>query len=285
MSEVEAPRPEAEAEAAAPSGFGRRLATERAKLGLSIDEIAARLRLHPKQVQAIESEALPALPAPFLRGFVRNYAKEVRLDPAPLVAELNALLGPQNGEPQQTTVRSTPAEPVSTREHGSRRFVLVGVLVALAILAVVGGLSTRGDNRQLASTTTNAKAGPAVATPAAAAVVEQKTQPVAPPPAEPVAPLAAATAAPKATSTPIAATNESLRLSFREQSWVEVTQADGRVLLSQVNERGTEQRIDGKAPMRLVIGNASAVSLDYKGKPIDLKSVTNADNVARITLN
>jgi cytoskeleton protein RodZ len=64
-----------------------------------------------------------------------------------------------------------------------------------------------------------------------------------------------------------------------------VTQSDGRVLLSQINEPGTEQRVDGKAPMRLVIGNASGVSVDYKGKPIDLKSVTNADNVARITLN
>jgi hypothetical protein len=34
-----------------------------------------------------------------------------------------------------------------------------------------------------------------------------------------------------------------------------------------------------------VIGNASAVVLDYKGKSIDLKPVTSGDNVARITLN
>jgi len=76
-----------------------------------------------------------------------------------------------------------------------------------------------------------------------------------------------------------------VRLSFRDQSWVQVTQADGRILHSQINEAGTEQRIEGKTPLRLVIGNAAGVSVDYKGKTIDLKPVTSADNVARITLN
>jgi len=64
-----------------------------------------------------------------------------------------------------------------------------------------------------------------------------------------------------------------------------VTQADGRVILSQINEAGTEQRVEGKPPLRVVIGNASGVSIDYKGKPVDLKAATTPDNVARITLN
>ncbi len=74
-------------------------------------------------------------------------------------------------------------------------------------------------------------------------------------------------------------------MSFREQAWVEVTQSDGRILQSQINPAGSEQRIDGKAPLKLVVGNASAVSIEYKGKAIDLKPATSPDNVARITLN
>src|SRR5262249_41619272 len=132
--------------------------------GLSIDEVAARLRLHPKQVQAIESETLPALPAPFLRGFVRNYAKELRLDPGPLVAELNARLGPQPGEPQRGAAGSSPAGRSGPSDHGSRRFVVGGVLIVLVGLAVVGGLATRTDGKR-------AEVVPAPAKPAAAGSV------------------------------------------------------------------------------------------------------------------
>ncbi len=75
--------------------FGRRLAAERQRLGLSLGELASRLRLHPKQVAAIEAENLDALPGgTFLRGFVRNYAKELKLDPAPLLDDLQRRSAP-----------------------------------------------------------------------------------------------------------------------------------------------------------------------------------------------
>lgn len=281
MSELDSPGGAAEPEVTV-SGFGRRLAAEREKRGLSIDDIAARLRLHPKQVQAIENEALPPLPAPFLRGFVRNYAKELRLDPNPLVAELNARLGPQAGEPERRTPVGTGPGIASPSEHGSRRAVLIGVVAVLVGLAVLGTLATRSDDRRADAAADAAKrATPAAPPPAAAlpATDAPKAETAQPPQAEqaPPPPAAVVPAAPPPA--------DGVRLSFREQAWVEVTQSDGRVLLSQLNEPGTEQRIDAKGPLRVVVGNASAVSLDYKGKPVDLKSATNADNVARLTLN
>jgi len=276
MNEIEAPRQETHADAAPLPGFGRRLAAERARLGLSVNEIAARLRLHPKQVQAIENEVLPALPAPFLRGFVRNYAKELRLDPAPLVAELNARLGPQAGELQRFATGGSGSGSAAPSGHGSRRVVVTGVLVVLVGLALVGGLATRGEKRR-AEAAAESKSVAAVTPPSP--VVAQKVEPAPPPPTE-------ANASPAGTlmpAPPVAAI--AVHLSFREQSWVEVTQADGRIVHAQVNEPGTEQRIEGKAPLRVVIGNAPAVSLEYNGKAIDLKAVTGADNVARISLN
>jgi len=281
MTEVEAARPAVAAEVAELPGtsFGRRLADARVKLGLSIEDVAARLRLHPKQVQAIENEVLPALPAPFLRGFVRNYAKELRLDSAPLIAELNARLGPQAGAPLRAESGSSALGRAVRGDLSSRRIVVVGVLVALVALAVVGGLATRGDQRGAES----------AAQPAAPVVA---AAPVLPPPAEEKKPEAlpspqpeAMPPAPPAVVAAAPARSGSLRLSFQEQAWVEVTQADGRVVHSQLNEPGTEQRIEAMPPLRLVIGNASSVLIDYKGKLIDLKPVTNAENVARITLN
>jgi cytoskeleton protein RodZ len=280
MSEIEAPRAENETEIA-PAGFGRRLTAERTRLGLSIDEIAARLRLHPKQVQAIENQSLPALPAPFVRGFVRNYAKELRLDPAPMLAELNAMLGPQAGASQRMATNNSPSGLAAPSDHGSRRVVVVGALAALIGLAVVGGLATRSDNRQFETATNVPKAVEVARPQPAVATVEPKPeQAPSAPAAEAVAPASAAPAVPAS----VVAT-ESVRMNFHEQAWVEVIQADGRIVHSQINEAGTEQRIDGKPPLKLVIGNASAVALEYKGRAIDRKSVMTADHVARITLN
>ena len=72
-------------------------------------------------------------------------------------------------------------------------------------------------------------------------------------------------------------------LQFQRDSWVQIKQADGRILLSQMNRGGTEQQLDGRPPFDVVIGNAPAVRLVYKGQPFDLKPHYKVD-VARLVL-
>ena len=74
-----------------------------------------------------------------------------------------------------------------------------------------------------------------------------------------------------------------IRLVFDEESWVEVTDKDGKALLSQLNPRGTEQGVNGKPPFAIVIGRASGVHLYYKGQAVSLVPHTKAD-VAHLTL-
>lgn len=266
MTDAEAPA------AATPTAtsFGRRLAAERERLGLSVADVAARLRLHPKQVAAIENETLPALPAAFLRGFVRNYAKELRLDPEPLLAELNQRLQP-GGHALAAAPLAAASPPA--RDQLSRRVVVAGSLAALVVFAVIGWFTTRARH----AAEVPAVAPPSMAAPAAPAAAASAPTPE-PAAAEP--PVAVPTPAPVAAP----AASDGLRLSFREEAWVEVVQADGRVLLSQLNAAGTERQIEGKPPLRLVIGNASGVEVEYKGRRIDLKPATSSENVARITL-
>jgi cytoskeleton protein RodZ len=76
-----------------------------------------------------------------------------------------------------------------------------------------------------------------------------------------------------------------LRFVFDEESWVEVIQADGRVLMSQINPAGTERTLAGDPPLKVVIGNASAVTVEYRGKRVDLAPRTSIENVARLTLD
>jgi cytoskeleton protein RodZ len=72
-------------------------------------------------------------------------------------------------------------------------------------------------------------------------------------------------------------------LAFRDYSWTEVKDGNGRVLASRMNSGGTAQSLTGTPPFELVIGNAADVSVTYNGKPVDLAPHTR-QNVARFTL-
>jgi cytoskeleton protein RodZ len=72
-------------------------------------------------------------------------------------------------------------------------------------------------------------------------------------------------------------------MTFDADSWVEIRDKDGKILLSQLNHAGTEQSINGSPPFSLTIGYAKAAHLYYKGKVVDLESIAN-DEVAHLTL-
>ncbi len=263
---------------AAPSSFGRALAQERERRGLSAGDIATRLRLHPKQIASIEQDDLVAFPAPFLRGFVRNYAKELQLDPAPLLKDLNARLTASGDRDELSTGSGAPTgERAAVYEQLPRRLVMIGALTVLVAFGVIGWLATRPEPS--APVVEKKVAPPIAAVPLEPLASPPSTEPVqnVPVPSEP-AEIAVAPA--KA-----AARGKAIRLRFSDSAWVEVSQGDGSVLSSQLNGAGTEQNYDGKRPFKLVIGNAPAVSLEYNGKAVDLKPLTRADNVARVTLN
>jgi cytoskeleton protein RodZ len=73
-----------------------------------------------------------------------------------------------------------------------------------------------------------------------------------------------------------------LAFSFAQSSWVEVRDRSGQIVLSRINPAGSQREVAGEPPFALVIGNASHVSLQYKGKPVDL--APSRDDVARLTL-
>ena len=66
---------------------GAQLKAQREALGWPVEQVADQLKLAPRQVIALEEGDMAALPnLAVVRGFVRAYAKVVRLDAAPLVA-------------------------------------------------------------------------------------------------------------------------------------------------------------------------------------------------------
>lgn len=65
---------------------GRSLKELREKLGIDLKTISAETKINAKILEAIEAEEISRLPAPvYLKGFLKAYARALRLDPQKLV--------------------------------------------------------------------------------------------------------------------------------------------------------------------------------------------------------
>ena len=74
-----------------------------------------------------------------------------------------------------------------------------------------------------------------------------------------------------------------IHFAFDAESWVEVKEKGGRVLMAQLNAQGSERQVRGEPPFTLLVGNSGGVRLTYKGKIIDLTPHSSAQ-VAHLTL-
>jgi cytoskeleton protein RodZ len=291
-SSPDAPADEA-AEAPPPASFGARLQWQRERLGLSVTDVAARLRLHPNQVRALEQEALSALPeAAYVRGFVRGYARVLDLDPAPLLADLGQKLVPATASVVDGMAQARDYSPVraAAREHASRKIVMAGAVLLLIALGALGWYATHKPRREPPSAVASTPTLPVPASPSTpvpvtsgdtGSVPPSGAAPAAPAAATPEAATAAADTAGLTTPVPPAPL---LRIRFSGPSWVEVKDAEGKVLLSQHSAAGAEHVIEGTPPFYVVIGDTAKAAVEVRGENYDLAPYTR-QNVARFTVN
>ena len=109
--------------AAVPSSPGAQLRRAREARGESVHEVAFALKLSPRQVDALERDDFDALPGmAFLRGFMRNYARHVGLDAAPLLDAVQRMAG--QGSPDLSPIRNA-ASPSIPRDRASAALPVV----------------------------------------------------------------------------------------------------------------------------------------------------------------
>ncbi len=339
---------------------GTRLAEARAALKLSAADVARQLKLSVAQVEALESGQFDSLPGPvFVRGFIRNYARLVKLDPDDLL-RAGAHNLPQHAPRPEVPLSQDIPFP-SGRPRRWRKFAWLAAVLIAAAAAYEFIVSTEetvvtthpievtpppllretpkeerppattvrepsahnaaaeGEARSAArpgeppakavematSKTETAKAG--TDTPAKAATIAsapEQTVATAPAPervaatdvaakqapspnaAAPMPEVKAAVAPSPAGSADAPPTNPAERrvtLEFEDESWVEIRDRDGKLLLFQLNLPGTRQVVRGLPPLSFVIGNAHGVRLTYEDRAVDLERHTKTD-VARLTL-
>lgn len=261
---------------------GRALAAARAELNLSIADVSQQIKYGIKQIAAIEADDYSKLPGTtFVRGMIRSYAKLVQLDPQPLLADLGRRDMPS---PVTVDLRTDQQEPFLEGGKKSNRVYVYMSLTALLAVAVVAyeWYASPPSAGEVVTVKPRVVKNEAVPAPAAPASVPEQLVPTDPqPPAAELPPQAAATLASRASNTPRG--SKRLELEFGEQSWVEIKQANGKVLLSQLNPAGSTQSIEGVPPFQVVIGNAAHVQLRYDDAPVDLRPHFKVD-VARLKL-
>lgn len=275
MTQAEA-EPETETD---PESVGQTLRIAREAQKLSVGDVALRLRLMQRQIEAIESDDFDSLGQPvFARGFVRNYARLLGLAPEPLLQSM----GGGAAEPTPVT-QAEPPLPSSWLTSPWLILMLIGVLVIIAIpVSLYLWLNSDVEEGQ---TVVPAVTEPRFVSPPPAliepvpAVLSTET------PADPAVPAMTEPDAETNASAPIDATvaRSVVRFEFGEDSWVDVKDATGRMLHRQLNLAGSNVEIYGRPPFAVVIGNATQTRMTYNGRLIDLKPFIDV-TVARFTL-
>ncbi|MEW5771195.1 MAG: RodZ domain-containing protein [Pseudomonadota bacterium] len=175
-------------------GFGRTLAEARAAKSLTSADVAAKLKLTVRQIEALEQEDTAQLPGDlFVRGFVRNYARLLGLD-------ADELIVPMDAESAVSRTITAPSEGVSMANSGLRRWVVIPLLILgvfVATVAVLYQWLSQGEDALVSQAAVESAAPAHAAAPPVHVVTPVPAPvPVAPPETPPeVAPVATPAAA------------------------------------------------------------------------------------------
>ncbi|MDR1228668.1 MAG: DUF4115 domain-containing protein [Azoarcus sp.] len=296
--------PEARAELAPALAPGEILRQAREARGESLGDAVQALKLSYQQLEALESGKFDVLPGPtFVRGFLRNYAHHLGLDPGPLLAGL----GGQISRPVDLILVSSggganiPAPMVSAPARRGMFPVLLAVL-ALAVAVAVAGFSQGwfemphglGSNApSVGKDDVVTQELPAlVVSPGESQVQVAEALPVVVETLPAAGNTSAQTAAPVGNAPPAppaeaASAISTLRFTFSVNAWVQVregSEGSGKLLFVGTGSAGSSRNIRGTPPFSLVVAKANKVALEYNGKSVDLMSHVANDGIARLTL-
>lgn len=264
---------------------GATLKARRIELGYSLDNVASQLKLTQRQIEAIENERFDELPGnTFVRGFVRNYARFLDLPWEPLHAYLEQHLPVERQQAALPRVN----EEASVLLGGSRSSssILLVLVVLVAFAAGVGGVlwfwqqpatpellsPSPAELPKVVVLDMASEASHVAASQPASAVMAASS-------ASAVLPVAPAVTAPAsaATSVVAAAGPANLSISVQQDSWVQIQDATGAKLVSELLKPGVVKNVSGVLPYRLKIGNAPQTQLVFRNQAVDLKSYTRGD--------
>jgi len=241
---------------------GERLRRARLDAGKTLHQVAAETKIQLWILEAIERDDLSRVPGGvFIRGYLTAVARAVGVSPSEVVTAHSPETPPP---PAVTPVPSPPPDPNEGSTTPLWQYV---VIVAMVLAAAVLWRNMTRSSSEVAT---------ALAPPPSATA----PRPPAPSPAPAVGlpTEAGATATTGATppgspvephdGDPGTTTNAPLvvQLHANDEVWIEAD-ADGERKVYQLFEQGQELRLEGQKEIRLLVGDAAAVTYTINGKP------------------
>lgn len=252
--------------------------------GLSIADVVQVIRFSARQIAALERDDYASLPgSTAVRGLVRNYAKLLRLDATPLLAQLDPAV-PVPEADVRPPANIGEAEQPGIVERVSTVMIVSGVFVLLSLLAGYWYF-TQPDVSGVGSWIQRL-GGAADGIGTTAPVQVQAPAPVLVTPQAPLSGAVAGAGDYPANAGAAANSGSSvggLRVEFDDRSWIEIRDATQKVVYAGEYPAGTRQNVAGQAPFQVWIGKASGVRLYMGERSIDLKPHTR-EEIARFSL-
>jgi cytoskeleton protein RodZ len=291
--------------AAATPSAGRLLREARERQGLHIAALAASIKVTPKKLELLEADHFDALPdTTFTRALAQTVCRALKIDSAPVLALLPPPLHHRLDHASQglnAPFRERPGALVQ-RDGSTLTLSPVFWVTALILIAAVGlyfvpsGLlgMPHWRSQAAASAADSAKApaqgdaqavatAPTAVSPAASGPLQLASASTLPSQEQVAVAAPSGAAEPAAQPPAAAATSGMIQFRTTAASWVEVTDGNGRSLVARLVQPGETLDLEGAAPLRVRIGNASGTRVSFRGQPMELAAYTR-DNVARLEL-
>ncbi len=286
---------------AAEEEIGAMLRHQRLKRKIAIDVAAKALKLSSGTLEEIERGNLNRFEALYRRGYVRNYARFLGLDPAPLLDMLR--------DAELPPLRSVM--PIQQRGRNFDKFLRIAtyaivttlIIPPIVLIYIQGGLDFLDRDRSLTqeplgvSSVADAapvepdfvgprpaadvdleREGTTIAAVTASALPLNYIRPVRDPVGaarpEAGAPLSSAEDEPEMPDP-----RSTLVIELMDDSWLEVYAADGRRLEFDLLRAGSERRFLDEGPFRILAGRGSAITLELDGTVLEFDGQDRADVV------
>lgn len=268
---------------------GALLRAAREAAGVHIAALAAALKVPVKKLEALEDDRFDLLlDTVFVRALASSVCRTLKLDPTQVLQRLPSARAIQ---PDYTAgCINTPFRcPGDGRGPAllmqiSRPSVLAGLALLLGALVLIflPNIEQNSVSSRPGSDSALTKSEPGDPVPVAAANEAVKETPAAS--TEQISPsnLVDSVAASSDPVTPILRTALNGIVTFRAkgESWIEVTDAKGSVLLRRTLTSGETAGVSGALPLTTVVGRADVMQVQIRGQAFDLTAVAR-DNVAR----
>ena len=248
--------------------LGQKLKAAREEKGLSVGDVSGHLKLSVKQVEALENNAFERLPnAVFIRGFLRSYAKFLKIDEQSIIQELDKILplshtsaATSQTEPNDTSLSHETQSTNHNTPSPSGNHKSIMMLALIGTFAIVLGLGGYYLFSSKNIEETNKNILPAN-DPDVISEINGNAQ-VTPPPS----------VSEESVTSSETISNDKLIINNRHKTYMSIVNGKGETLFDGklIPAKTVQEFPAADAPYKIRVGYALDTSITFKGQAIDL---------------